>query len=352
MPSFTVLKLRNFKGGLHFSRGKADNYDKSQTLLHSDTLKSAIFVSALALYGEEKINKAFLEDFKISSAYPFYHSPSKDEPYYFYPKPMVKLPFHIAHANNLSKSIKKIRYIEQSLFKEILSAKEEEIELEENNFFNGEFVSRASIKDTLKKDGCEDIFKSQSYQHVSISRDMSGDSNPYYVDRLYFHPNAGLFFLLDCENDVIRQRVYSALRLLADNGLGTDKNTGHGHFEFDPKKDVEEVSFLDFSDAKHHMNLSLYLPRDKAEISDIEQSDYALEKRGGFIASPQNSNHLTIRKRAVYMFTEGSIFPKKDKQGMIANLKPNTAKLPEDLKELHNIWRDGRAIFLPLKKRP
>ena len=95
MTKYTVIQLKNFKGGLHLARGLTNAYDKTLDTLHSDKLKSAIFVSALQLYGAKQIDQSFLESFQISSAFPFYHSPTRDQPFYFFPKPeMVKLPFH------------------------------------------------------------------------------------------------------------------------------------------------------------------------------------------------------------------------------------------------------------------
>jgi len=59
MPTQTyrVFKLR-FPGGLHLAKGKSE-YDQSDTILHSDTLKSALFVCALQLFGEKNHSVLF-----------------------------------------------------------------------------------------------------------------------------------------------------------------------------------------------------------------------------------------------------------------------------------------------------
>ncbi len=67
MPDYTVVKLQHFKSGLHLARGLTNAYDRTHDTLHSDKLKSAIFVSALQLFGKGEINESFFHAFTISS---------------------------------------------------------------------------------------------------------------------------------------------------------------------------------------------------------------------------------------------------------------------------------------------
>lgn len=342
MPDYTVIKLKNFKGGLHLARGLTNAYDKTLETLHSDTLKSAIFVCALQLYGPEQIDKSFLEKFRISSAFPFYHSPTVERTLYFFPKPeMVRLPFDsIDDDAGKEKKLKKIRFIEQGLFQELLRNPISTIELEKGNFY-GSFVASNGIDltDILTKENCEAITKTEPYQHVQIPRDYGSDSIPYYVDKIYFHQNAGLYFLTDASGEV-KDQVIAAMKLLADNGIGTDRNTGNGQFEWGEDRMVLEAP--EDGKASYQLNLSLYCPEKEEIKDDIMQSFYGLIKRGGYISSPGMSEHQTIRKRSVYMFTEGSLFPYREgRKGKIEDLKPSFATLD------HPIWRDGQPIFIP-----
>jgi CRISPR-associated protein Csm4 len=146
----------------------------------------------------------------------------------------------------------------------------------------------------------------------------------------------------------VLEQLKACMRLLADNGIGTDRTTGHGQFEFDEQTDVK-ISFNLPDNATHQMSLSLYCPQ-KTEIEELDNSYYDLIKRGGYIASPQNDNHLSIRKKSVYMFVEGSLFPNSgSRKGKIVDLMPNNVALQESgQSEIgHPIWRDGTSIFLP-----
>ena len=80
----------------------------------------------------------------------------------------------------------------------------------------------------------------------------------------------------------------------------------------------------------------------------LEQSSYQLIKRGGWVASPTNIDAVLHRKRSVYMFTEGSVF-KSDSPliGKVTDLQPALWEEHADMIP-HPVWRDGRAIFLPL----
>jgi CRISPR-associated protein Csm4 len=88
------------------------------------------------------------------------------------------------------------------------------------------------LRTTLLKENCEHITYSNPIQHVAISRDHCTDSEPYYVDKIFFHKNAGLFFLVEAEEKTL-EMLKAAMRLLSDNGIGTDRNVGNGQFEAD-----------------------------------------------------------------------------------------------------------------------
>jgi len=340
MPDYTVIQLKNFTGGLHLARGLSNAYDKTLDVLHSDKLKSAIFVCALQLYTSEKIDKSFLESFRISSAFPFYKSPAIDEPFYFFPKPEAfRLPEGV---DGMEKKLKKVRYIEKGLFQQLLKGNAD-FKLTTNNL-KGSFLTDSALEfnQILEQENCEAIMRTDPYQHVTISRNYGEDAVPYYVDKMYFHKNAGLFFLLEADNETVKKQVLAAIKLLADSGIGTDRNTGNGQFEYA----ISEINLEVPEKADFQLNLSLYCPTEDEIKEDVHRSYYGLIKRGGYISSPENPDNQKLRKSSVYMFTEGSVFPFKDnRKGKIVNLKPKN--LPPDRAINHPIWRDGQPIFVP-----
>ena len=69
MITFKVAKLA-FEMPLHLSKGKGGN-ESSADILHSDTIKSAIYAIGKQ-YLQEAFPENFLDRFFISSAFPYY----------------------------------------------------------------------------------------------------------------------------------------------------------------------------------------------------------------------------------------------------------------------------------------
>ncbi len=85
----------------------------------------------------------------------------------------------------------------------------------------------------------------------------------------------------------------------------------------------------------------------------LESGFYDFMQRGGWIASPEEDEHRSIRKKSVYMFREGSVFGFQENlaaltlRGEKVDITPDNEKLPFPLN--HEIWRDGSGLFLPIK---
>ncbi len=315
-----------FKSPLHLSKGKS-GLDTSFEVLHSDTLKSALFTCALELFGNEAIlrggdGKAFFESFRISSAFPF----SGNE--LFFQKPEW-LPKTLTENTDLRKVIKKIRFFNKASFEALISGKLNH--LEETDIQYSKYYSKNKFKNP---------FKSETVQRVTVSRTYEEDAGTFYTERLFFAENCGLFFLIQFENENFKEKITAALRLLGDNGVGSDKSVGNGQFDFNGLEKFEPP-FTE--NANCQVSLSLFCPK-TGEVQNqdfLEKSAYSLTKRGGYLANPENFDKTTLRKRSVFMFTEGAVFPSNVKlEGDVKDLKPSAA-------QEHPIWRDGRAIFFP-----
>ena len=315
-----------FTSPLHLSKGKSV-LDESFDVLHADTLKSALFVCALELglvTGDDA--KSFLESFTISSAFPFV------EKELFFPKPeWISSALTGSLAENDKKKFKKIHFIGQTFFETILDGTLNA--LDNKCFKETKYYTATDI-------GENQPYKSETVQRVVVNRTGEEEPTTFYTERLYFTEGCGLYFIIDVP-DAKRDIINAALKLLGDNGIGSDKSVGNGQFEFNG---FEPFDFQEAKDAKHQIALSLYCPTE-TEIKDeafLNDSAYSLIKRGGYIANPDNFNNSTLRKKSIVMFTEGSVFPRsKTLVGDVKDLKPNMPTVE------HSIWRDGRALFLP-----
>jgi CRISPR-associated protein Csm4 len=319
-----------FTSPLHLSLGK-DQFDKSAKTLHSDTLKSAI-ISCAALLGhpQETLNR--LNDaLVLSSAFPFF----KGE--YFFPKPIAKI-FSIAGIDEAKqgKPLKKISFIGKSYFEKLLMGIPTTIH-ENHTWANGEYVSEhPNILATKPKK----IIHSSVNQRVFIQPDHIADAMPFYSDRLFFEEGAGLFFMLQNQDEELNLMITGIMKFLGDNGIGTDRTIGNGFFKME--EDMLELSTP--NEASHQINLSLFCPT-KSDLEDnlLDESTWQITKRGGFLAGAAREQNIALRKRSIYMFLEGSVFSKKSLEGKYVNLQPNIGTVK------HQVWREGRAIFIPFQ---
>jgi CRISPR-associated protein Csm4 len=312
---FDIFKL-HFRTPLHLSKGKLNSYESSETTLHSDTLKSALFVSMLHLYDEDEAN-TFMDSVQVSSAFPF------DETGCWLPRPL-SFSFDDKSAGN-RKKYKGINFFTPAQYAQILRGVQPTLETDVDKFKQ------------------PNIWKREVTQRVKIN--WESDSEPFYLEKLYpQNEKSGLYFIFQL-NGYDAAKLASAMKLLGDNGLGLQRTLGNGQFK--SEKGALDIDLPNNPTA--WLALSLYRPKDKAEIQDVlENSHYQFIKRGGWIASPEHEEHLSIRKQAVMMFTEGSVFGFSDKdelviKGVKADVKP---EWNDD--RLHPVFRDGRAIFLPM----
>nr|NQU94492.1 type III-A CRISPR-associated RAMP protein Csm4 [Bacteroidota bacterium] len=262
----------------------------------------------------------------VSSAFPFSRN------LLFFPKPMAKLPVsENPEDSKLPKKLKKVEFLEKQVFEKVLN--KQEINVAEDCF-----------NDSFMTDGKNDqlpFYQKEVQQRVMVPRDGAGDSIPYYIDRIWFKEGSGLFFIIETgkEESIIK----ACLRYLSDTGFGTDKSVGNGQFRL-PEPIFENIDVELPEDADKQVSLSLYCPaKEEINHSMLDESSYNLEKRGGYMAGSSNDEFRHLRKKQVYMFSCGSVFPQARLAGKITDIRPEW-----NTQDMHPVYRDGRGFFLPL----
>jgi CRISPR type III-A-associated RAMP protein Csm4 len=324
MAEYNVLKM-NFLSPLHLGQGVTESYGRSGRILHSDSLSGALASVYSVQYPEEDV-KLFMENYKISSAYPFIRES------FFFPKPMVKLPFCTTEESlNLTKRIKSLEYFDQNSFETILAGNELILDMK-HIAGNGKYYL-ASVSENFISP-----FSSEVVQRVSVPRGEGGDASPFHFERLSFNKDCGFWFFYEVTSEY-RQQFFETMILLGENGIGTDRTVGNGQFTVSLKTiDVKLPS-----ENQNRLLVSLFCPSEKDTQSyQAANSSYLLIKRGGFIAGSSDARHRHLRKKSIHMFLEGSVF-NGNVEGKIENLRPEW----KDVK-LHPVWRDGRAFSLPI----
>lgn len=302
---FTVYRL-HFTSPLHIGDARED-YGISLKTLSSDTLYAAL-TATLAKMG------AILPDdgdlgCVISSMFPYRKDTQDTTLTYYFPKPLgVRYPKYLKPED--FKKAKKMQWLDLPQFEKALYG--QPIEVCDN----------------------PDFIKSEVSERVLVSRDYSEDSKPFYMDRVCFEGNSGLFFLAEGDTAAIDK----ALPLLALEGIGTDRNVGNGFFEYE--KDSLSISLP--HDTEYGISLSTFIPESKEQLTALlsNHSSYELQRRGGWITTaPYNS----IRKNVIYAFAAGSVFYGiQSDAGRIVDLAPQGLVK-------HPIWRCGKALVLPIK---
>lgn len=379
IKKYKIFKLK-FTSPLHISRGKDDDdYSKTEKFIHSDTLKSAIFSTAVLLNTDlqnEKLGEKFFNSFLVSSLFPYYQKNL------FLPKPKGKLQFTDNNDSEPSyefkKDLKKLNYIDLDLFMDFFLIKNDKYinPNDQKYLIAGSYLIKPEIleekkncnkkeDENLKEKKCKQnqfsVYTTSVQERVYIrkyeeifkntDKDKPNFTDPYIVDKLHFKPDTGLYFLLEQTNEFDEAFFQKVLKNLGDFGIGTDRNIGNGQFEV---LEPENVEFNIPDKSEFLMNLSLFLPTEEEVKQFTENCQYKLIKRGGWISNiPDmeilnqeaiNQKQKVVRKKkSVNMIDEASVFENNfDFKGKIINLNPEK----NDIK--HPIWREGKAIFIPI----
>jgi len=327
MPTYKIIKLKNLTP-MHIGTGKENQYDFSATCLHSDTLSSAL-ASLRAQQGKTDDVEDFLKSFSISSAFPFYDN------VYFLPKFQGKINVKVnkKEEHEYRKQLKKIKYIDVSLWNKLIQG-------------NEVIVEESQLKDDFLLNavaGFEKPYKSQINQRVSVPRAENEEADPFFFNWTYFHEKAGLYCFTDAEGEKFEE-IMNLFKLLGETGLGTDRNVGGGKFEVER----DELILPEIPDANQTILLSLYIP-EKEELTKLKLNTarYELLLRGGYISGSCEESLRHLRKRSVYMFNVGSLFPTTETlTGKIVNLAP----MWND-ERMHPVFRSGRPFYLPVKNQ-
>ncbi len=327
MAKFNIYKLR-FTTPLHLGDERAD-YGTSLQTIHSDTMYSAI-ISSLAKIGVE-IPKNGDFGFSISSLFPYTKADGSDV--YFLPK-LKSQNIPSAKLLDVTKKIKKVEWLDIDFYNRHINGENLFDEKFNPNQLSGKYLSVKSID--------EKFITKEVNPRVKVSRDWSEDAEPFYMERIYFKENSGMYFIANGDTS----KIDIALNVLKDEGIGTDRTVSNGFFEFE-KNEIE----LKLPDSNYITNLSMFIPENKEQLETLLKSDtvaYNFQKRGGWIT---DRGLNTFRKNSIYMFNESSVFENDRNinsilvRGKTVDLKPKI----EHVSINHPIYRVGKSIFIPVK---
>ncbi len=353
-----LIKFR-FTTPLHIGTVRADT-DTSESTIHSDTLYSSIIMawSKLGIQHPMMRNRRVEDpihdtEFTLTSMFPYYQKVDKQgntigESLLFFPRPIGTIK---SGAYKTHKQFKAIKYLDLQHFKELLKTGNIDAKKLETNIHGDYLTNNEDIK-AMKKEK-EDFMERSVSPRVYVPRNGEKDDkgNPiedteiFYMERIYFRGKSGFFCLVNFDDETIEKKVTAALNYLQDEGIGSDRNTGNGAFEYtiEPFSELDDIIKMK---TEYRTSMSLFCPEKADILQDMIGDDrtskatYELVKRGGWMTT---TPHLNFRKNSIYMMNVGSILKTGEKTaGKTVDLRPDV------LSPSHSVYRVGKSLFLPI----
>lgn len=141
-----------------------------------------------------------------------------------------------------------------------------------------------------------------------------------------------LYFLLGTSGEAQRARLLSALRFLADHGLGGMRTQGSGQFEYRVQSPPDALARrVNAPGQAVLLSLAHPTPAEAEALDASDDAQYTLTRRDGFIDAS------TARRVPVWMLGEGSTLP-APLHGQLLNVAPPGHP--------HPVYRSGLAVTL------
>lgn len=273
---YQLYKLE-FLNNVHFGKNSLNDAEIS---FSADTLFSALCIEALKSGELKKLYEVTQKgELVISDAFPY-----QGKTYYF-PKPCVRIERTESRGNSSEKKkIKKMKYIPAEQM---------------DSWLSGNFVpdERYDLS-RLGKKGVK----------VSVAVRGKEEPDPYRVKYFSFNEGNGLYFLAGGTEENLKF-LEKLMTSLSYSGLGGKRYAGMGRFDYRIAGIPENIQKRLQQKAARYMLLSTALPDEEELPQVMQEADYQLVRRGGFVASETYSEQQ-MRKKDLYVFAAGSCFGK------------------------------------------
>ena len=305
-------------GPLHL--GDTGSVGISADRIHSDTLWSALFLTAHEM-GQTPFTEVMLEpDFLISSSFPTLDHLK------FLPRPYVRLKGEMDPAHR--KQWKKVAFVSDAIFKRLTGPCAcREISLDDTLLLpEGCLAFKAEIKNSEKIPWIQgkDTTTGNVLDRLTSMADLFSRTDL----RVNTARGAGLGFFARMPQ-ASRDDFEMVLTELGKRGVGGDRSTGKGAFAV---KSVEPRSFSGSPKTGQAVILSLYHPTQwEVQSHVLEKACYDLVIRGGWV------DLRAYQKKRLRMLGEGAVVPLVNSEGLgdVKDVRPNGWP--------HPVFRYGRA---------
>lgn len=265
-----------FQKGLHFGKR---NLEDSEYTFFADTFFSALCQEAVR-FGKEYLDKlvSITKQGKLvfSDGFPYI------EDTFYIPKPMLHINVEKNGDSTVKKAYKKLSYIPSDCLEQYLKG-ELDVISEKNKFKK---LGKSSVKNIVAIRGEE-------------------EARPYRLGVFNFEKGCGIYFILGYEDEKDKMFVEEIMEALSFSGIGGKRTSGLGRFDFYSGKIEEKfVKRLGVS-GDLYMTLSTSLPKEDELEEVLEDANYSMIKRSGFVNSYNYADEF-LRKRDLYVLASGA----------------------------------------------
>ena len=283
---FKIYKL-HFAGAVHFGEG---GLTKSADTLMADTVFGAL-CSEAAMQGDGILEKfvgyADAGNILISDGLPFIGQDL------YVPKPVMEVQGTEEGDSRIKKALKKLRYIPSNRLDSYLQG-EMDITAEAKHFHEGFAVS--------------DMIEKVTVPEYEVTR-------PYAVAVKRYKEGSGLYLCVGYDDEDARTLFEVLLEQLSYSGIGGERSSGYGRFDWTAEENEDLSGKLLATDAEQYMSLSVCLPND-AEMDEVMGgASYMTVRRGGWVSSTTYADTLR-KKKEIYMLAAGSVFDRRFEGGI------------------------------------
>lgn len=308
----------------------------------SQTIFGAICWAIRELYGEEELEQ-LLDNFKEHESRFIVSSSFMDGPFKASIMNWAKLDEIIEIGNRVgvkgsqlavrSKSLKKIEYFSEVLFRDYLKGEIGRLDLVEGIISqNDKYELNRNILHYRGEEIPSIDYYEENVRRNFINR-LSGTTDEgqlFYYKRIYITPNSKLYFLMKTENINYFLPVF---KYMSDTGIGGDKSVGANSFKVSFESEFKYEKYME-----ENILLSKYIPY--YEEVHWDKSFYSIIMEQCMVESRHEFHGEDIVKIQVGYIGEGSKLVLKQYKDMYARLP--IVKEIGDKKIRHN----GLAFFL------
>jgi CRISPR type III-A-associated RAMP protein Csm4 len=324
----------SFKSALHVDSRGSGEPDSVEEFIRSDTLSAALCLSWHKIFPNDGEGVFKSPPFAVSSAFPYIDD--------LLLLPVPRRPFWQEVEPTERKRLKRVAWLCPSLAEQVLRG--DCIALDGfESMARGKVAVSPNVRSQGLRLGGGDPWMVGERQRVAVDRlGLTPEAGLFFFGLQFFAPGCGLYFLADVDPQT-QLAFEAALAYLGDTGIGADRNSGLGHFEF---ARVENLPWKlpPVADNQGWYLLSLFNPGPNDNLAELTRvSAYGLTSRSGWISG------TTIGRPPVRVFTEGSCFSARP-LGRVLPLFDDATRLQLGLP--HSAPRDFRALAFPCMPPP